>query len=205
MNQDDLIKKLIQSDTLKSRKLLKVFRKIDRADFVTPESLEFAYQDSALALFNGQTISQPTTVAFMLEKLEMREGLKVLEIGFGSGWQTAIISGVIGRSGRIDALEINKEIFDFGFCNLKKYNFKNINLYNESVIKYLNHNQEKYDRIISGAAFLENHLDLIKKSLKIGGISVIPTQDNFIKKIIRKEDGYIEEDYYGFVFVPLRV
>lgn len=95
VNYESLINELISDGYLKTSSIIEAFKKIDRADFVLDEYKEKAYVNEPLPIGFGQTISQPLTVSFMLELLQPREGEKILEIGAGSGWQTAIIAGII--------------------------------------------------------------------------------------------------------------
>jgi protein-L-isoaspartate(D-aspartate) O-methyltransferase len=202
MKNVDLVNKLKNDSVLVSQNIEDAILTVDRADFVTEENLDFAYEDIALPTLSGQTMSQPTTVAFMLEKLELKKGLTVLEIGFGSGWVTALMAKIVGEKGKVEAFEISEDIFNFGANNLKKYDFKNTTLHHGSVAEHLVKG-EKYDRIISGAAFGGN-VKLIRESLKIGGVAVVPLQNNSIHKITRTSDDFIKENYYGFVFVPIK-
>jgi protein-L-isoaspartate(D-aspartate) O-methyltransferase len=202
MKNVDLVNKLKNDSVLVSQNIEDAILTVDRADFVTEENLDFAYEDIALPTLSGQTMSQPTTVAFMLEKLELKKGLTVLEIGFGSGWVTALMAKIVGEKGKVEAFEISEDIFNFGANNLKKYDFKNTTLHHGSVAEHLVKG-EKYDRIISGAAFGGN-VKLIRESLKIGGVAVVPLQNNSIHKITRTKDDFVKENYYGFVFVPIK-
>ena len=88
----------IKQGVLKTPAIIEAFKKIDRADFVTPELKERAYINEPLPIGEGQTISQPYTVAFMLELLQPESGNKIFEIGFGSGWQTAILAEIVGKT-----------------------------------------------------------------------------------------------------------
>jgi protein-L-isoaspartate(D-aspartate) O-methyltransferase len=99
MNNDYLVDYLISDGVLKSENLIDAFRKIDRKDFVLVEEKEIPYEDKALQIGYGQTISQPYVVAFMIELLDLQNADKVLDIGSGSGYTTAIISNAIGRVG----------------------------------------------------------------------------------------------------------
>lgn len=201
MSNLELVKKLKKDGILISKKIEDALLVVDRVDFVTEENRNYAYEDVALPTLSGQTMSQPTTVTFMLEKLDLKKGLSVLEIGFGSGWVTALMAKIVGEKGSVEAFEIDDDIYKFGSKNLEKYGFINIGLHLGSSVEYLK-KAKKYDRIISGAAFGGN-LKLIRESLKVGGVAVIPLQNNSIHKITRTKDDFIKENYYGFVFVPL--
>ncbi len=181
--------------------LKRAFLAVDRKKFVPKDAKEFVYQDSALPLFEGQTISQPTTVAFMLSLLDVRKGEKILDIGAGSGWTSALLANLSGKEGLVFAFEINKEVGTFGKDNLEKAGFENVRYFIESAEKRWR-DFAPYDKIHSGAGFEKIPKDL-KKFLKIGGILVAPTQAGDVRKIVRKsEDDFEEKIFPGFVFVP---
>ena len=202
MNNQDLIRYLEESDLLKSPKLKIALQKNPRELFVGKKNLSIAYLDSALSIGFNQTISQPTTVVIMLELLDVCKDQKILEIGYGSGWQTAILAELDGDKGCVYAFEIIHEIANFGENNLAKLDFKNIKTYHTDYSDKLNQ-IGKVDRIISGAAFEKIPKDL-KQILNIGGRLVVPTHQHDIRLIIRKSTNqYIENIFPGFVFVPI--
>ncbi len=93
-----LIQELIRIGYLKTPRIIKAFRAVDRKDFVLPEHEREAYGNFPLPIGFGQTISQPLTVAFMLELLDPRPGEHILDIGAGSGWQTALLAHVVSEA-----------------------------------------------------------------------------------------------------------
>src|SRR3990167_7860263 len=95
MTRDALIKQLIADGYLKTPEIIGAFRAVDRARFVGEENMNLAYEDTALPIGYGATISQPAVVAFMFEKLQPRAGDRVLDIGSGSGWTSAMLAEVI--------------------------------------------------------------------------------------------------------------
>ena len=127
---------------------------IDRANFVPPEYREFAYLDRALSIGHGQTISAPGIVSFMLESMDIKTGMKILEIGTGSGYNAALLSHLAGAKGRVISIEIVPEVFKLGKENIAKVEHilqKNLTLL---CIDGSNGYPEKapYDRIIVTAA-----------------------------------------------------
>src|SRR3989338_7282497 len=104
-SHDELILYLQTSGVLKTPALLRAFRAVDRGQFVPLEDRAVAYVDAPLPIGHGQTISQPSTVAFMLERLQPAEGMRILDVGCGSGWTTALLSAVVGASGVVIGTE----------------------------------------------------------------------------------------------------
>ena len=197
-----LIKNLVSDGYLKTPEIIDAFYKIDRADFVPEELKREAYINAPLPIGYGQTISQPLTVAFMLELLESQEGNKILDVGSGSGWQSSLLACIVGEEGKIIAIERIPELSEFGKDNSKKYNFQNL----EFIVGDGSQGCKKeapYDRIIVAAAAFDKIPDELKNQLKIGGRMVIPVA-NSIWLVIKKGDNKFEEkEFPGFMFVPL--
>jgi len=118
-----LIDDLIKESWLKSPEIIGSFRKIKRRDFLPEDIKNLAELNEALSIGWGQTISQPLVVAFMLEQLQPKKGDKILDVGAGSGWTTALLAEIVGSQGKIIAMEIIPELKEFGERNVNKYNF----------------------------------------------------------------------------------
>lgn len=199
----ELIKDLINLGYLKTPAIIEAFQKINRADFVPEEIKEEAYINAPLPIGYGQTISQPLTVAFMLELLQPQGGNKILDIGSGSGWQTALLCSIVGEEGRVFALELIPELEAFGRKNVSKYNFvqkKIANFYCLTAASGLVE-EAPFDRIISAASAQEIPLAW-KEQLKIGGRMIVPIRDAVHLLIKKGENEFEEEVYPGFAFVP---
>ena len=179
--------------------LIESFNAIDRKDFVPYPLRDEAYEDYPLFIGAGQTISQPYTVAFMLELLELRRDDTVLDIGCGSGWTTALLAHA-ARSGFVTGVERIPQLLDFARENLAKYAFENIDL--QLAGKTLGLPGQSFDKILVSAAAEELPMELVRQ-LNPGGIMVIPI-GNYVS-VIRKKEGerFVQEDFYGFRFVPL--
>jgi len=119
----DLVESLIKEGWLKSPKIIDAFKEIKRVDFLPEDLKDSAELNTALPIGFGQTISQPLVVAFMIEQLDPKEGDKVLDIGSGSGWTTALLSHIVGSKGKVIAIELVLELKEFGEKNVSKYNF----------------------------------------------------------------------------------
>ena len=202
-SNEELVNHLISSGVLKTENIIDAFLSIDRKNFVPEEHLFEAYGDYPLPIGEGQTISQPWTVAFMLELLQPQEGQKILDVGFGSGWTTALLAYIVKEKGKVYGIEINKKVFEFGKSNIAKYNF----LEKRRVELKLGDGSKgwkdfsPFDRILVSAAAKEIPQKLIDQ-LADNGILVIPDQ-NGIWQIIKKGD-QLEKNYFpGFAFVPL--
>lgn len=220
MQRGDLIEHLKIEGVLRSPQLEAAFRDIDRKDFVEEGYKPEAYEDYPLPIGYGATLSQPTTVAFMLEQLDVREGHKVLDIGSGSGWTTALLAHLVGPKGKVIGLEIVPELVAFGQSNLRRNagwassrrqmcedaHQAEIRL---AVHEVIGLSQEApFDRILVSAAPREIPKKLIEQ-LNPDGVMVIPVgSEGEVQKIVRvhkETDGKLEtEEYPGFAFVPLR-
>ncbi len=198
---DQIVNHLQQKGLLDDPSLKQAFLSVDRRNFVKEEFRGYAYLDRPLPIAENQTISQPTTVAFLLNLLDVQKGQRVLDIGAGSGWTSCLLSFLVGDKGIVDAFEINRQVGEVGLKNVENFNVSNIN-YRIADLSQKMDELPAYDRILSGAAF-EKVPDKLLGKLKINGILVIPTQENDIKKITRlAKDDFKQEIFPGFVFVP---
>lgn len=215
-SKESLIKELIQGGYLKNPILIEAFEKIDRADFV-PENLKNeAYLNQPLPIGFGQTISQPLTVAFMLELLEPKTDEKILDVGAGSGWVSTLLAQIVGEKGKVVAIERIPELYEFSKKNVAKYNFLAPHRTEGSgagiekgIVELICGDASKgyakgapYDKIIAAAA-AEEVPAVWKEELKIGGRLVMPFGNRIVvlDKVGPKE--FEEKEFFGFSFVPL--
>lgn len=200
-----LIDYLIQNNWLKTPEIIAAFRKIKRADFLPEDMLDFAGIDEALPIGSGQTISQPLVVAFMLELLQPKQGDKILDIGSGSGWTSALLGEIAGGKGKVVAIEVVPELKELGERNVAKYDF-----IEKGIVEFIRADGTKgcekeapFDKILCSAAASDKIPSAWKKQLKIGGRIVAPMRSSIWLLIKKSEKDFEETEYPGFVFVPL--
>lgn len=198
---EKLVAHLIEADVLRSPALINAFRICDRSLFVSEYLQDEAYADIPLPIGNGQTISQPYTVAIMLELLHPEPGNRILDIGSGSGWTTALLAAAVGENGYVEGIERIPELIEYGRKNLQKLPFTNASITpaHPSVLGKPGH---QYDRILVSASALHMPTELYDQ-LKSGGKLVIPVQ-NSIWCITKDDEGRVGGfEFPGFRFVPL--
>jgi len=181
--------------------VLEAIGSVPRHLFMDNSFLQFAYSDKAFPIAAGQTISQPYTVAFQTQSLQIKKFDKVLEVGTGSGYQSAVLCKM-GAS--VYTIERQKSLYDFARNLLPRLGFRPQFFYGDGYLGLPTYGP--FDKIIvtAGATFVPEPLKL---QLKIGGILVIPVGNSShqIMKIITRitETEFTGEDKGGFVFVPL--
>lgn len=184
--------------------MVAAFETIDRADFVPPSTNSGqAYANEPLLIGFGQTISQPWTVAFMLEKLQLMAGQKVLDIGSGSGWQTALLAQIVGNQGKVIGLELIPELCQQSVKNIVRYNF-----ISHRVVELHCLNGAKgfptaapFDRIIS-AASAEHIPPAWLEQLVVGGRLVAPVDSTIVVMEKLAPGKFDTQTFPGFTFVP---
>lgn len=213
-----LVNRLIREGYLRSSRCVKAFLKVPRERFIWPGYESMAYHDSPLPLGDtGQTISAPHMCAYLIECLNLVEGLKVLEIGTGSGYQAALLAECVAPSdrdpdkwGHVYTIEINEELVEFAKRNLERCGYSN----RVTVIRGdgslgwpPQSDEEIYDRILLTAAAPTIPKPLIKQ-LKKGGYLVGPLGKGYLQDLVRVNkdlDGVVrEENLLKVAFVPLR-
>ncbi len=202
---EELVQQLIDEGYLKSERIIKAFRKVKRSDFVTEQMKDQSHVNAPLPLEYGQTISQPLTVAFMLELLQPKTGDKILDVGSGSGWQTALLAELVGPEGKVIAIERVPDLKRFGEANVKTYGYTNVEFITGDGTKGYKKNAP-YDKIIVAAAAEIGIPDVLLQQLAIGGRLVIPVgkyEQEMVQVDKKSETDYQEKKFPGFQFVPL--
>ncbi len=219
-----LIDDLIEGGWLKDDRIISAFTKIKRVDFVIPGMEDLSQLNEALPIGFGQTISQPLVVGFMIELLDPREGEKILDVGSGSGWTTALLAELVGEMGKVVAVELIPELKTFGETNVRKYDFVE-----RGIAQFIcgdgskgYKKQAPFDKILASASIRSVKVDEAgassspfagaregkeippewKDQLKIGGKIVVPIDSSIWLFIKKSETEFEKTEYPGFVFVP---
>jgi len=198
---ENLVKNMIASGVLKSPEIIDTFQKIDRKFFVPEDLKEHIYIDRPLPIGKNQTISQPTTVAFMLELLSPKKGDKILDIGSGSGWTTALLCHIVTKDGSVLGLERVDELVKIGQKNLSQFNFGAYCSIKKAGNE-LGMPGNIFDKILVSAS-AESIPKMLFKQLKIGGTLVVPVRNSIFRFIKISQNKIRQEEFPGFVFVPL--
>lgn len=199
-----LRKRLVESIRAKgivNEDVLDALDRVPRHLFMDSSFINFSYNDKAFPIAAGQTISQPYTVAFQTELLDVKKHHKVLEVGTGSGYQTAVL---LELGARVYTIERQRQLFLDAQKTLGPLNYKPVFFYGdgyEGLPAY-----QPYDRILVTAAAPEIP-QLLLNQLTIGGILVIPEGGNSGQRMIRivkeSEEHYRRSEHGHFSFVPL--
>lgn len=199
----ELVDYLVARKILETPRIIAAFRAIDRAGFVLPEYSGEAYENHPLPINEGQTISQPETVAFMLEKLDPKPGETILDIGSGSAWTTALLADIVGGSGKVIGIERIPSLCEFGKNNLRK-------IATAGRAKILCGDGTKklpsegpFDKILASAEAEDVIPEEWKNELTIGGKIVAPIDSSIVLLMKKNKSEWEEKKFPGFAFVPL--
>ena len=203
MELDNLIHYLRDSGFLNDDNVESAFRNIPRHEFVPKSELDRAYYNEPLSVMKNQTISQPGVVSRMTEWLDVKDGQKILEIGTGSAWQTAILSYLVG-TGIVYSIERHSELVKFARKNLEKFELDNSHvILGDGTLGYPK--ESPFDRIIITAACTEIPLPLLEQ-LGENGLLIAPVGDSSQSLILLKKtsEGIVEiKNQPNYIFVPL--
>lgn len=195
------LRDLLESKGISDPRVLNAINSVPRHRFMDSSFVRFSYSDQAFPISCGQTISQPYTVAFQTELLEVKPLEKVLEVGTGSGYQAAVL---IEMGAKVFTIERHRELFLKARSLLSELGYNAEFFYGDGykgVPSYA-----PYDKILITAAAPEIPGDLLDQ-LKIGGKMVIPFGGNAGQRMLRivktGESDYERTEHGSFVFVPL--
>jgi protein-L-isoaspartate(D-aspartate) O-methyltransferase len=192
--------KILEKKGISDQGVLKAIGTVPRHFFFENALWEHAYQDKAFPIGEGQTISQPYTVAFQTEKLEIKTGDKILEIGTGSGYQACVL---LEMGAKVYTIEYNRTLFEHTKHFLPEMGYKPFFFHGDGS-KGLPA-KAPYNKIIvtAGAPVVPTALT---DQLADGGILIIPVGDREKQKMIRirkKDNKLVQDEYDNFAFVPL--
>lgn len=201
-----LVNNLMRSGYLSKDPVINAFSKIHRVEFVPDDLASQAEADIPLPIGYGQTISQPSTVAFMLELLDPESEQNILDVGSGSGWTTALLSHIVGEKGLVISMEKIKELCEFGSKNVEKFHYVKKGIAQFHCESAENGFEEKapYDRILVSASVNEIP-QAFKQQLKVGGKMVIPVHNEIWYVEKKSQEEFEIEKFPGFAFVPFVV
>jgi len=200
--REQMVQFQIQNRGISDKLVLDAFRNVERHKFVPDEYISLAYEDTPLPIGYGQTISQPYIVAFMTEQIKPRPGMKVLEIGTGSGYQAAILAHL---GCEVYTIELLPELAERASKLLKTLKYEPVHV--KTGNGYEGWPEEApFDAIIVTAA-PEQMPPVLVEQLKDGGVMVIPVGPvNKLQylKVVRKQDGKVTtQNLMPVRFVPM--
>lgn len=197
---DDLADSLLRTSRT-SDEVVDAFRAVDRANFVPQEFIDEAYEDYPLPIGDDQTISQPSTVAFMLTLLDVQQGMRVLDVGCGSGYTTALLAYLVGDKGEVIGVERMPSLVGFAQENLSSYAHPHVRI--EQATASLGWPRESpYDRILVSAE-ADTIPQALLEQLSSSGVMVLPVAGS-VYRVEKDSKGEVSEQRYpGFMFVPL--
>jgi protein-L-isoaspartate(D-aspartate) O-methyltransferase len=186
-----------------SDRVAEAMERVPRELFVPDGIRHMAYEDHPLPIGEGQTISAPHMVAIMCDVLDLREGMKVLDVGTGSGYHAAVMADLVGPEGHVYSIERVPELVVFARRNLREAGIENVTVVEGDGSGGLPEHAP-YDRI-NVAATAPKVPEPLKEQLKVGGKLVIPVGTCYqeLVLVIRTNEGFELEHHGGVVFVPL--
>ena len=199
-DNEALIAHMKSRGILKSPTIIKAFREVDRKFFVPDDFRQEQYLDIPLGIGEGQTISQPSTVAFMLELLDVHRGDKVLDIGSGSGYTTALLASIVGEKGSVLGLERVPKLIMIGRKNLSLFHFPWAKI--EAASDTLGREEETFDAILVSASAKSLPQALLEQ-LRLHARLVIPIKESIFLFERVSQDEVKAQEFSGFRFVPL--
>jgi len=184
------------------KRVLQAMMKVKRELFVPEKCKSLAYADMPLPIGHSQTISAPHMVAIMVQLLDLREGMKVLDIGTGSGYHAAVMAQLVGSTGYIYSVEIIPELVKMARENLKATGIGNVTVVQGDGSLGLPE-YAPYDRINIAASAPEVPKPLVDQLAK-GGKMAVPLGSYYQELVlVTKENGITVQKLMAVAFVPL--
>ncbi|MDI6916352.1 MAG: protein-L-isoaspartate O-methyltransferase [Thermoplasmatales archaeon] len=197
-----LVRHLVRRGYISKHDVVKAMENVPRHLFIPENMQKYAYEDCPLEIGFGQTISAPHMVGIMVESLDVRGGQKILEVGTGLGYHSAVVSSVVGDSGHVYTIERYSGLAEKAKENLK--NYKNVEVIVADGSKGLKEHAP-YDRIFVTCAAPDIPEPLIEQ-LKGNGKLLIPVGERFMQDLIlleKKNNKISKRNLGGCMFVPL--
>lgn len=194
---------LLRTKGIIDEAVLSAINNVPRHIFLDSSFVELAYQDKAFPIGSGQTISQPYTVAFQTQLLQVVKGMKVLEIGTGSGYQACVLAAM---GAKVFTIERQRNLFFKTKEIIEQLSFRVKTFLGDGYEGLPKH--QPFDRVIITAGAPDIPEALIQQ-MKPGGIMVIPMDNaegdgQIMLKVTKKEDGTLKREAFGdFKFVPM--
>jgi protein-L-isoaspartate(D-aspartate) O-methyltransferase len=204
--REGLVASLIRKGDIRSQNVIEAMRNVKRELFVPIEIRHLAYKDSPQTIGHNQTISAPHMVGIMAERLDLKNGQKVLEIGAGSGYHAAVIANIVGAEGHVYTVERIPALAAFARENINAAALSShITVFDGDGSKGLPEHAP-YDRIFVACAAPDIPQPLVEQ-LADGGKLLIPVGGRWLQKLFqieKKDDGTTTiREFEGCVFVPL--
>ena len=202
----DLVEKLFNQGYINTAKVKEAMLKVPREEFMPPENSSYAYLDRPFPIGKGQTISAPHMVAIIAEKLELTDGMSILEIGTGLGYNAAVVAEIAGNEGHVYTIERIPALVEKSRENLNKtgYSDRVTVIEGDGTIGYPD--KAPYDRIY-GTASAPKIPEPLKKQLKIGGKLIMPMGSDYYQELVLvvriSDDDFQTRNLGGVVFVPM--
>ena len=201
-----LVDELTREGVIKSERVRKALLSVPREEFVLPEYRLMAYEDRPLPLFAGATISAPHMVAMMCELIEPRTGMKILEVGAGSGYHAAVCAEAIERRGKVHTIEIVKELAVYAAQNIERLGYWGVvEVFHGDGRRGLERHAP-FDAVIVTAAASGIPRTLVDQ-LRDGGVLVIPVEEGagqVLYRVVKRGEKIEKRAITHVLFVPLR-
>ena len=201
-----LVEKLYNQGYIKTEKVKEAMLKVPREEFMPLENSSYAYLDRPFPIGKGQTISAPHMVAIIAEKLELTDGMNILEIGTGFGYNAAVVAEIVGKKGHIYTIERIPALVEKSKENLNKTGYcdRVTVIEGDGTVGYPD--KAPYDRVY-GTASAPKIPEPLKEQLKIGGKLIIPMGSDYYQELVSvmriSHDEYQTQNLGGVVFVPM--
>lgn len=191
----------IMDRSAKENAVTEAMAAVPRADFLPPEVQHLAEADAALPLGYGQTNSQPRTVADMLRLLGAEPGHRVLHVGAGSGWSTALLGHLVGETGEVLGTEVVPELAQQAASTVAQYAMSWAQVRQADPDLMGLPEAAPFDRILVSAE-AETLPDQLVDQLTVGGVMVVPVRGEMLR-VVRERDDVNISKHGRYRFVPL--